>query len=131
MAWVQVRDLDKISPASKGNLAPRDCIEIAHLHAGHLEALPPGGGRRSWTGDIHNARDGYEAVNCESMAVVAIDIRAPVVEAKRVLKPRAPNTAIPGQITCRTCVLAVRTSPGFPLRAQPLNRCAIVPRCPL
>ena len=103
------------------------------MHPGHLEALPPGRGRRACIGDIHNARDGYEAVNCESMAVVAIDIRASVVlvEAKHVLKPRAPTAAIPGQITGRTCVQAVRTSPGFPLRAQPLSRCAMGTRCHL
>ena len=63
MAWVQVRDLGAISLASKGNLASRDCAEIAHMHPGHLEALLSVRGRRAWTGDIHNARDGYEAAN--------------------------------------------------------------------
>ena len=37
VAWGQVRNLGAISPASEGNLAPRDCAEIAHLHPGHLE----------------------------------------------------------------------------------------------
>ena len=61
MAWVHVRDLGTISPASKGNLAPRDFAEIAYEHPGHLGALPSDGARRALIGDIQNGRDGYEA----------------------------------------------------------------------
>ena len=63
MTWVQVCDLGAISPASKGNLAPRDRAEIAYLHPEHLEALQSGGGRKAHIGDSHNARNGYEVAS--------------------------------------------------------------------
>ena len=70
MAWTQVHDLGAISPASKGNLAPRDCAEIAHLHPGHLEALPSDGGRRARTGGIQNGRVCSDSTKWSSTVVL-------------------------------------------------------------
>ena len=70
MAWVQVHDLGAISPASKGNLAPRDCAEIAHPHPGHLEALPSGGARAACHGGIGNGRVCSDSTKWSSTVVL-------------------------------------------------------------
>ena len=70
MAWAQVRDLGAISPASEGNLSPRDCTEIAHLRPGHLEALLSGGARRACRGDIGHGRVRSDSTTWPSTVVV-------------------------------------------------------------
>ena len=70
MAWVQVHDLGAISPASKGNLVPRDCAEIAHPHPGHLEALPSSGARAACHGGIGNGRVCSDSTKWSSTVVL-------------------------------------------------------------
>ena len=70
MASDQVHDLGTISRASKGNLAPRDCAEIAHPHPGHLEALPSNETRRGCHGDIQNGRVRSDSTKWSSMVVI-------------------------------------------------------------
>ena len=65
-------DLGAISPASKANLPPRDCAEIAYLHPGHPKALQGGGGRKAIHGDIQNARDGWVATISARMALFGV-----------------------------------------------------------
>ena len=57
MAWVRVRDLGAISSASKGNLAPRDCIYVADPLPGRPVVRESGGARRACHGEIRNGRD--------------------------------------------------------------------------
>ena len=66
---MRVRDLCAISPSSKGNLAPRDCAEIAHPHPGHLEALPSGVARRACHGGIGNGGVRSDSTKWPSMVV--------------------------------------------------------------
>ena len=72
MAWVQVRDLGAISPASKVNLAPRDRAQIAYLGPSHLKALQASGGRKARFGDVQNARDGWVATISARMALFGV-----------------------------------------------------------
>ena len=70
MTWVQVRDLGEISRCEIIFRCRRDCVEIAHLHPGHLEALPSGGGRRPRTRGIHNGRVCSDSTKWSSTVVL-------------------------------------------------------------
>ena len=113
MAWVRVRDLGAISPASKGNLPPRDCAEIAHPHPSHLEALPSNGACRECHGDIGNGRVRSDSTKWPSTVVIGAWVHLALERfgARAQVAVKAPQTPM-CQPPPYSATLSNRNKPG-------------------
>ena len=86
----------------------RDCAEIAHLHPGHLEALPSGGARRSCRGGIGNGRVRSDSTKWPSTVVVD----AWVFEGNMSTRAKTLQDALMRQAPPYSATLSNRNKPG-------------------